>query len=211
MIWATVSSWPCFCWLYTASPSLAEKNITNLISVLSIWWHPCVESSLVLLEEGVCYDQCVLLTKLYCPLPCFILYSKAKFAYYSRCFLTSYFWHSSPLWWKGHLFRVLLLESLVGLHGIIQFQLLQHYWLGHRLGLLWYYWMVCLGNKQRSFCQFWDCTQSTAFQTLLLTMMVTPFLPMDSFPQWWSSELICPFQSILVHRKQPTFSSQING
>ena len=25
----------------------------------------CVESSLVLLEEGVCYDQCVLLAKLY--------------------------------------------------------------------------------------------------------------------------------------------------
>ena len=128
-----------------------------------------------------------------------------------QVFLDFLLLHSSPLWWKGHLFRVLLLESLVGLHGIIQFQLLQHYWLGHRLGLLWYYWMVCLGNKQRSFCQFWDCTQSTAFQTLLLTMMVTPFLPMDSFPQWWSSELICPFQSILVHRKQPTFSSQING
>ena len=27
----------------------------------------------------------------YYPLPCFILYSKAKFACYSRCFLTSYF------------------------------------------------------------------------------------------------------------------------
>ena len=26
---------------------------------------PCVESYLVLLEEGVCYDQCVLLVKLY--------------------------------------------------------------------------------------------------------------------------------------------------
>ena len=41
----------------------------------------------MLLEEGVFYDQCVLL-----PLPCFILYSKVKFALeYSRCFLTSYF------------------------------------------------------------------------------------------------------------------------
>ena len=27
MIWATVSSWSCFCWLYRASPSLAAKNI----------------------------------------------------------------------------------------------------------------------------------------------------------------------------------------
>ena len=39
--------------------------IINLISVLTIWWCPCVESSLVLLEEGVCYDQCILLAKLY--------------------------------------------------------------------------------------------------------------------------------------------------
>ena len=64
MIWATVSSRPCFCWLYRASPSLAAKNIINLISVLTIWWCPCVECSLVLVEEIVCYDQCVLLAKL---------------------------------------------------------------------------------------------------------------------------------------------------
>ena len=30
-----------------------------------IWKTQCVETSLVLLEEGVCYDQCVLLAKLY--------------------------------------------------------------------------------------------------------------------------------------------------
>ena len=33
-MWATVSSWFCFCWLYRASPFLAAKNIINLISVL---------------------------------------------------------------------------------------------------------------------------------------------------------------------------------
>ena len=65
IIWATVSSWSCFCWLYRASPSLAAKNIINLILVLTIWWCPCVESSLVLLEDGVCYDQCIFLAKLY--------------------------------------------------------------------------------------------------------------------------------------------------
>ena len=64
MIWATVSSWFCFCWLFGASPSLAAENIIILFSVLTIWWCRCVESSLVLLEEGVCYDLCVLLTKL---------------------------------------------------------------------------------------------------------------------------------------------------
>ena len=54
MIWATVSSQSCFCWLYRVSPSLAANNIISLILVLTIWWSPCVESSLVLLEEGVC-------------------------------------------------------------------------------------------------------------------------------------------------------------
>ena len=62
---ATVSSWSCFCWLYRASSSLAEKNIINLILVLTIWWCPCVVSSPVLLEECVRYDQCILLTKLF--------------------------------------------------------------------------------------------------------------------------------------------------
>ena len=61
---ATVSSWACFCWWHRASPSWAAKNIINLILLLTIWWCPCVEVSLVLLEEGVCYDQWVLLAKL---------------------------------------------------------------------------------------------------------------------------------------------------
>ena len=74
-------------------------------------------------------------------------------------------WHptfafQSPKW-KGHLW-VLVLEGLVGLHRTVQLQLLQHYWLRHRLGLLWH-WMVCLGNEQRSFCHFWDCIQVLHF------------------------------------------------
>ena len=36
---------------------------------------------------------------------------------------------------KRTYFGVLVLEGLVGLHRTIQLQLLQHYWLGHRLGL----------------------------------------------------------------------------
>ena len=63
----------------------------------------------------------------------------------------------------------------------VQLQLLQHYWLGHRLGLLCC-WMVCLGNEQKSFCRFWDCTQVLHFG-LLLTMMATPFLLRGSCPQ----------------------------
>ena len=64
--WSEPQSAPSFCWLYRASPSLAAKNIINVISVLTIWWCPCIESCLVsLLKEGVGYDQCVPLAKLY--------------------------------------------------------------------------------------------------------------------------------------------------
>ena len=80
-----------------------------------------------------------------------------------QVFLDFLLLHSSPLWWKGHHFWVLVLEGLVGLHGTIQLQLLQHYWSGPSLGLPWY-WMVCLGNIQKSFCHFWDCIQVLHFR-----------------------------------------------
>ena len=63
-----------------------------------------------------------------------------------QVFLDFLLLHSSPLWWKGNIWGVLVLKVLVGLHRTVQLQLLQHYWLGHRLGLLWY-WMAGLGNK----------------------------------------------------------------
>ena len=47
MIWATVSSRLSVCWLYTASSSSATKNVISLISVLGIWWCPCVKVHLV--------------------------------------------------------------------------------------------------------------------------------------------------------------------
>ena len=91
MIWATVSSWSSFCWPYRASPSLAAKNIINLISILTIWWFPCVESSLVLLEEGVCYDQCIFLTKL---LVFALLHSvlQGQICLLLQVFLETFFW-----------------------------------------------------------------------------------------------------------------------
>ena len=95
--------------------------------------------------------------------PASILYSKAKSASYSRCFLTSYFCIPVPYTEKDIFFCVLVLKGLVGLHRTVQLQLLQHYWLGHRLGLLWY-WMACLGKDQRSFCHFWDCIQVWHFR-----------------------------------------------
>ena len=151
MFWAIVSFQSCFCWLYRASLSLAAENIINLILVLTIWWCPCVESSLVLLDEGVCYDQfswqnsVSLCPASFCtprpslPVTPGISWLPA-FAFQSPIMKRTSFW-------------VLVLEGLVGFHRTIQLHLLQYYWSGHRLGLLWY-WMVCLGNKQRSFCHF---------------------------------------------------------
>jgi len=62
MIWATVHSMSYFCWLQ----SLSIFNFKEY-SVLfwywwyfGIWWYSCVESFLVLLEVGICYDQCAL-------------------------------------------------------------------------------------------------------------------------------------------------------
>ena len=165
MIWATVSSQSYFCWLCRVSPSLAAKNIINLIYVLTIWWCPCVESSLVLLLESVCYDQCILLAKLLAfALLHFVLQGQTcLLLQVSLDFLLLY---SNPLWWKGHLFLVLVLEGLIGLHRTGQLKLLQHQWLGHRLGLLWC-WVVCLGNKLRcSISQNYSTWTASSFKIL---------------------------------------------
>ena len=147
MVWATVSYQSWFCWLYRAFLSLGAKNIINLISALTIWWCPYVELSFLLLKETVSYDQCILLAKLCQPLTCFVLYSKAKFSCYSRYLLTSYFCILVPHNEKDIFFLVLVLEGVVDLHRTVQ--LLQHFWSGHRLRLLWY-WMVYLGNRDHS-------------------------------------------------------------
>ena len=161
MIWATVSSWSCFCWLYRASPSLAAKNIINLILVLAIWWCPPVESSLLLLEEGVSSDQAfswqnstsLFSASFYIPRPNFPVTPGVSWL------PTLAF--QSPIM-KRMSFLVVILKGLIGLHRTIQFQLLQHYWSGHRLGLSWD-WIFCLENEQISFCHFWDCIQVLHF------------------------------------------------
>ena len=82
-------------WLYRASSSLAAKNIIILISILTNWWCPCVESSLMLLEEGVCYDQCILLTKL---LACDLLFVlQGQICLLLQVSLDILLLHSSPL------------------------------------------------------------------------------------------------------------------
>ena len=118
MVWATVSSWSCFCWLYRTSPSLAAKNIINLILVLTIWWCPCVESSRVVGRECLLWPMHSLGKTLLC-FALLILYSKAKFACYSRYLLTSYFCIPFPFNEKDT-FQGVSSRSLVGLHRTVQ-------------------------------------------------------------------------------------------
>ena len=171
---------PYFCWIYRASPSSATKNIINLISVLTVYWCSCVELSCVvgkgcLLWSGYSLDKTLLSFALLYS----VLYGQTCLSFWiSLDFLLLC---SNPLWWKGYLFLVLVLEVLVGLHRNSQLQILRPQWLGHKLGLLWC-WMLCLGNEPRELCHFWDCTPVPHFW-LLLTVRATQFLLRDSCPQ----------------------------
>ena len=104
----------------------------------------------------------------------------------------------SPIMKMTSFLYVLVLEGLVGLHRIIQLQLLKHYWLGHRLGLLWY-WVLCLGNVQRSFCRLWDCIQVRNFR-LLLTMLNNRHIE-NPVPQRWEPEFYF-LQGLTLNRKK---------
>ena len=131
--------------------------------MLTIWWRPRVDSSLVLLEEGVFYDQCILLAKLSISLcPASFHIPRPNLPVTPGFSWLPTFVFQSPIM-KKISFWVLVLKVLVGLHRTIQLQPLQCYWLGHRLGLLWY-WTGCLGNEQRSFCHFWNSIQVLHFR-----------------------------------------------
>ena len=113
--------------------------------ILRIWWCPCVESSLVLLEEDLIHIlfAFTLLNFVLLDQTCLLLQVSLDFL----CL------HSSPLWWKGHLVLMLVLEDLGGPHATIQVQLLWHYLLRHKLWL-WCCWMVSLGTNQDHFVIF---------------------------------------------------------
>ena len=80
-------------------------------------------------------------------------------------------------------FWVFALEGLVGPRRIFQLQLLQHYWLGHRLGLLWY-WMAGLGNEERSFCHFWSNRWFCPFQSILVHWFLKSWCSLLPSPVW---------------------------
>ena len=178
MVWATVSSRSCFCWLNRVSSSSAAKNIINLIQVLSKWWWPRVESSLALLEEGVCYDSVFSWQNSISLCPASFCTPRPNVPVTPGISWLPTFALQSPRMKKTSSL-VLILEGLVGLHRTVQLQLLQHLWLRHRLvilnGLPW--------NRTEIILSFLRLHPSTAFWTLLLTVMATPFLLRDSCPQ----------------------------
>ena len=128
MIWATVCSRSCFCWLYRAYPSLATKNIISLILGSLAWLDHLVMStcrviSCVVGRRYLLWPVNSLGKTLWAfVLSHFVLHAQpCPLLQVSLDFLHL---HSSPLWWKGHLFGVLVLKDLIDHHTTIQ--LLQH-------------------------------------------------------------------------------------
>ena len=102
MIWATVSSRSCFCWQCRDSPSLAAKNIMNLIeietsgdvhvysSLLCCWKMVFDMTSMFSCQNSVSLFP----ASFHTPKPNLLLLQV------SFDFLLL---HSNPLWWKGNL------------------------------------------------------------------------------------------------------------
>ena len=115
MIWATVSSRSGLCWLHRTSSSSAAKNIINLVSVLIIWWCPCVVIFCVIARGCLLWPVCSLdKTLLHFTLPHFVLQSWTCLLF--QLSLGFLLLHSNSLWLKGHLILALIPEGLVGLH-----------------------------------------------------------------------------------------------
>ena len=105
----------------------------------------------MLSKEDVCYDQCFLFANPDGLCPASFCTPRPNLPVTPGISWLPTFAFQFPVMKRtSFFFLVLVLEDLVGLHGTVQLKLLWHYWLGHRLGLLWY-WMVCLGNEPRSF------------------------------------------------------------
>ena len=106
------SSWVCkesdmtewLNWTERVSPSSAARNITNLISVLIIWWYSSVDGLLCFwkrvfaMTSVFSWQNCISL----CPAS-FCTPSSNLPEISLHCFLSL---HSNPLWWKEHLFLV---------------------------------------------------------------------------------------------------------
>ena len=180
MIWATVSSWSCFCWLYRASPSLAAKNIINLVSVLTIWWCPRVEYCVV--GRGCLLWPVHFLGKIL--LAFSLLHSVLQGQICLLLQVSSWlptFAFQSPLMKRTSFLCVISRRSCRfsqnGSTSASSALLVRAYtWITVILNDLPWKWTEII-------LSFLRLHQSTAFQILLLTMRAAPFLLRDSCPQ----------------------------
>ena len=160
MIRATVSLRSCFCWLYRASSFSAAKNIISLILVLTIWWYHllCCWKRVFAMSSVFSWQNAISLCLFH-----FVLQGQTCLLFQvSLDFLLS---HSSPLWWKGLLCLVLVLEGVLVHHKTVKLQLLQHEWLVHR------HWITLLWSE------------TAPKNSISDSMRATPFLLRDSCPQ----------------------------
>ena len=133
----------------------------------------------MLLEEGVCYDQCISWQN-YESFPRFILHFKAKFACYSGCFLTSYFSFQSPLMERTSFLGV---SSKRSCRFIKPFNFRFFSFTGWGIGLDYHdiEWVALETSRDHSVV--FETASNYCISTLFLTIMATPFLLRDSCPQ----------------------------
>ena len=178
MIWATVRSWFCFCWLYRASPSGCKENNQSDFGIDHLVMSTYRVFSYVIGRTCLLWSVHSLGKTL---LAFALLHSvlQGQICLLFQVFLTSYFCIPVPFNEKDIFFGVL--EDLVCLHRTVQLQLLQHYWLGQT-------WITTILNgfpwkRTGIILSFLRLHPSITFWTLSLTMMATPFLLRDSCQQ----------------------------
>ena len=82
-----------------------------------------------------------------------------------QVFLDFLLLHSCPLEWKGHLFRVLVIEGLVGLHRTFDFRFFSITGWSIDLDYCDIEWLALETN--RNHCPSWDCMQLLHFRLLV--------------------------------------------
>ena len=103
IIWARVSSWSCFCWLYRASPSLATKNIIIDFGVDHLVMSMCRVISCVVARGCLLWPVHSLgITLLAFALLHFVFQGQSCLLF--QVSLDFLLLRSSPVWWKGNLF-----------------------------------------------------------------------------------------------------------
>ena len=160
MISAIVSYRSCFCWLYRASPILAAKKYNQYdFGVDHLVRATCRVFSCVVGRGCLLWPVCSLGKTL---LAFVLLYSvlRGQICLLLQVFLDFLLLHSSPLYWKGHISWMLVLEGLVGLHKPLNFSFFSITGRGIDLD---YYDIEWFALEMWSFCHFWDCIQVLHF------------------------------------------------